>query len=223
MKSISTVNTSTTGTPNGTGLAIDASHSNGAYGISIQAHPASIGLVIDGASEGISVEGSNYGVFANCSGGRALAGFSNNIAVYGEGQYGVYAHGRSTSGIGLHADSDHANAIEAVVTGSGQVAVLGQGGAGTGVLAHSDSGTALRVEGLVQVVGHAVGQVTMAAGASSLAVSTPAATAASLVLLTPLGNPGTPLWISARAAGSFTIAAGRPLPAAVTIQYIVLN
>lgn len=83
--SISTVNTSTTGTPNGTGVAIDASHSNGAYGISIQAHPASIGLVIDGASEGISVVGSNYGVFANSSGGRALAGFSNNIAVYGEG------------------------------------------------------------------------------------------------------------------------------------------
>lgn len=53
--SISTVNTSTTGTPNGTGMSIDASHSNGAYGISIQAHPASIGLVIDGASEGISV------------------------------------------------------------------------------------------------------------------------------------------------------------------------
>lgn len=123
--------------------------------------------------------------------------------------------------------------MEAVVTGTSQVAVLAQGGAGTGVsssstsgtgvLAHSDSGTALRVEGLLQVAGSAVGQVTLAAGTSSLTVSAPAATAASLVLLTPLGNPRVPLWISARAAGSFTIAAGRPVPTAVTIQYLIVN
>jgi hypothetical protein len=133
---ISSVNTSTTaGVPNGTGLTVDMANSNGAYGTKVQAHPASIGLVVEGASFGVSVDGSNYGIFAACNGGRAVAGFSNNVAIYGEGEYGVYAHGRSTSGIGLHADSDNANAIEAMVAKAGQIAVLADGGAGIGVLA----------------------------------------------------------------------------------------
>jgi hypothetical protein len=221
---ISSVNTSPTpGAPNGTGLTVDVGNSNGAYGIKVQADPASIGLVVQGASFGISVDGSNYGIFADCSGGRAVAGFSNNIAIYGEGQFGVYGHGRGTTGIGLHADSDNANAIEAVVTKAGQAAVLANGGAGTGVVAHSDGGTALRVEGPLQVAGSAVGQVVSQAGATTMVVSTPAATVNSLVLLTPLENPRAFLWISARAAASFTISASRPLPGNLAIQYLVIN
>ncbi len=144
---ITSVNTSTTpGVPNGTGLTVDATASNGAYGINILASPVSIGMNVTGGSEGISVEGFNYGLIAESASGRAIAGFSNNIAVYGEGQYGVFAHGRSTSGVGLHADSDNANAIEAVVTQSSQVAVLAEGGAGTGLKATSNSGAALKCQ-----------------------------------------------------------------------------
>jgi hypothetical protein len=73
------------------------------------------------------------------------------------------------------------------------------------------------------VVGRAIGQATLAAGATSLTVTTSAATASSTILLTPLGNPGGWLWVSARAAGSFTISVSGRAPAAVAVQYLIIN
>jgi hypothetical protein len=62
-----------------------------------------------------------------------------------------------------------------------------------------------------------VGSVTMAANTRTLTVGNAAATANSLVLLTPLDNPQAFLWIGARSTGSFTIDASQPSPTNVTI------
>jgi hypothetical protein len=44
-----------------------------------------------------------------------------------------------------------------------------------------------------------------------------------MILITPLANPRAALWVSARANGSFTISASAPIPAGVTIQYLVIS
>jgi hypothetical protein len=69
----------------------------------------------------------------------------------------------------------------------------------------------------------ATGQVVLPRGARHLVVRDSAATATSLILLMPLSDPYGSLWISARAAGRFTINASGPLPAAVTLQYAIVN
>jgi len=115
------------------------------------------------------------------------------------------------------------------------IGVQGQsGGSGIGVKAISETGIALRAtcsasngvaihaEGLLQVTGAAVGQATLAAHTSAVTVTTVAATPTSLILLTPLSDPGTRLWVS-RAAGSFTIHASTPPASSVSLAYLVVN
>ncbi len=70
--------------------------------------------------------------------------------------------------------------------------------------------------------GDAVGQATLLKGKTSVQVSTPAATASSNVLLTPLNNPKAVLWVT-RATGSFTIHAFLRASSDVTIAFLVIN
>jgi hypothetical protein len=127
-------------------------------------------------------------------------------------------------------------------TSASGVGVLGQSnGSGFGVDASSASGTALRAragtankvalvaQGLLQLqpspAGGAspVGQVTLPSGTTSVAVTTPAATPQSTILLTPLNNPHAWLWVSGRTAGSFTVRASAAPPNNVAIQYLIIN
>ena len=77
--------------------------------------------------------------------------------------------------------------------------------------------------GKLEVQGNSVGSVTMAAATKTVTVSNAAATANSLIFLTPLEDPKAFLWIGARSAGSFTIDASTALPAAVTIGFLIIN
>ena len=94
---------------------------------------------------------------------------------------------------------------------------------GIGMHAQSEHGIALRVEGQLQVFGPSVGQVVTRGGETSLEVVTEAATEHSNILLTPLSNPKAFLWIDSRTAGKFSIAGSNPLPARLTIQYLIIN
>jgi len=69
----------------------------------------------------------------------------------------------------------------------------------------------------------ATGQATMPRAARALTVRDAAATSTSTILLTPLSDPHGTLWIGARGAGTFTIKASGRLPAAVTVQYLIIN
>jgi hypothetical protein len=126
----------------------------------------------------------------------------------------------STSGNGLTVSS---------TTGAGVEASSLQG---IGVWARSagsgPSGVGLRVDGCLQLAPNssgtsAVGQVTIPAGALTLSVVCPAATAGSTILLTPLGDPGVRLWIHARGPEYFIISASGPVSAQTDIQYLVIN
>jgi hypothetical protein len=84
------------------------------------------------------------------------------------------------------------------------------------------------VEGCLHLVANgqgtsAVGQVPIPAGVTTLSVVCPAATAASTILLTPLGDPGVRLWIHSRGPGSFTISASGPVSAQTDLQFLVIN
>jgi len=78
------------------------------------------------------------------------------------------------------------------------------------------------VKGSVHIEGQAVGQVTLPAGQAAVTVATPAATASSLVLLTPAANPQGQLWVRP-AAGSFTIEASTSPAQDVPIAYLVIT
>ncbi len=137
----------------------------------------------------------------------------------GTGRSGLFAEGVS-GGYGVYSKC------------RGGTALVGEGGSGTGLLAYSLGGgygvvaqsdhIALQASGHVQIQGDAVGQATMAAGATSVTVTTTAATTASNVLLTPLGKPRGSLWVT-RAAGSFTIHASASQTANLAIAYLIIN
>jgi hypothetical protein len=92
-----------------------------------------------------------------------------------------------------------------------------------GYYAGHDAGVALQViNGPIQV-GYAAGSTTIPAGTTTWEVAHPAVTADSLILLTPYGNPDAFLWISARGAASFTIAASQAVSTAVLIQFLIIN
>ena len=93
---------------------------------------------------------------------------------------------------------------------------------GTGVCAESVNGNALVVKGSLHIEGQAFGHITLPAGQASVTGSTPAATASSLVLLTPQANPQGQLWV-APASGSFTIESSTPPSQDVPIAYRVIN
>ena len=116
-------------------------------------------------------------------------------------------------GRGVVGSSTQGDGVEGFASGATNAAVA----------ASNPNGVGLRVRGSVQILGSSAGSVTLPAGATTQTVTAAVATAQSLVLLTPLQDPGARLWISGRAAGSFTISASGPMPAPVTIQYLVIN
>ena len=171
-------------------------------------------------SKGMGVLGTNnssgIGVRGTSVNGAGVSGASvNNVGVIGESDTGFYGvWGISDSGVGVFAETT---------------------GTGLGLDAFSKSGTALRArtgtsngvailaQGRILVSGSSVGQATITHGSTSLTVTNPAATANSLILLTPRSDPQVRLWVSATVAGSFMIKASGALPSDVTIQYFIIN
>ena len=133
-------------------------------------------------------------------------------AIFAEGGPGTGVLATSQSGTGVQGQSNTSTGVSGI-TESG-FGVTANGGSG---------GVALQVIGKVEVQGNLVGLVTMAAGKKTLTVNNAAATANSLILLTPLNNPQAFLWIGARKAGSFTIDASKALPTNVTIMFLIIN
>jgi len=179
------------------------------------------------SDNGVAVEATAQGstaVSATSNSGTALSAISDRgvgvIANGGGEAPGVTA--TADSGTGVEARSNTGAGVTGEsVTNTG---VAGITGTGIGVSADGGSaGVALRVIGKVQVQGNSVGSVTLAAGTKTLTVTNGAATADSLILLTPLDDPRASLWIGARSAGSFTIEASKALPAAVTIAFLIVN
>ena len=88
--------------------------------------------------------------------------------------------------------------------------------------AANGSGVALNVQGHMQVKGNSVGQATIAAGHTSVTVTTSAATTASNVLLTLLSMYKGTLWVTL-AAGSFTINCSAAPTSSIKIAYLIIN
>jgi hypothetical protein len=83
---------------------------------------------------------------------------------------------------------------------------------------------ALQVQnGTIAVTSDSVGTAILAKGKKTVTVSNPAATANSLIFLTPQDDPQGFLWISAHTAGSFTIKASAAPSADVTIGFLIIN
>jgi hypothetical protein len=172
----------------------------------------------------VAVSGSGTGVIAASTSGSGIAGSS------GTGT-GVFA--LSDRGIGVHAVGGGATAADPPPVSA--AAILAEGGPHTGLsavtstgigisaTATSPAGLALQVTGKVHIQGSSVGSVTMAANIKTLKVSNAAATADSLIFLTPLGPPQAFLWIGARSEGSFTIEASEETPNPVTIGFLIIN
>jgi hypothetical protein len=197
----------------GNGVGGNSTSGTAVFGIS------STGDGIYGQStSGIGVTGAT-----SASDGYGVYGLdTNNIGVYGEGITGVAGSG---TGTGVQGTSSSGTGVK------GQANAGGYGGdffSTSGIALHakantSGTGVALKLEGKLQVLGSSVGSTTMSSGTSGKTVTAGAATTHSIITLTPLSNPKVFLWISARAAGSFTISASASLPSTVTIQYLIVN
>jgi hypothetical protein len=204
------------------------------------ATPAPTGVYGIGGATGIGVNGVSYangqatgtGVLGASDQGVGVSGISVNTGVLGEGNPGVQGviyggaalkAAANAAIYGVGGGSANGSGVVGDATNSAGTGVLGLSTQGIGVHASSTNGPALQVDGRLTITGASVGQATIPAGASSVKVSSSAATAVSLVLLTPLGNPHAFLWVSARAAGSFTIKASAALAAALTVQYLIVN
>lgn len=138
----------------------------------------------------------------------------------GPGKSGVFGYNSTSTGFGLYGEADTGIAVNGGTTSG--IAVRGTGGT-SGIAVQAIGGSvALNVQGTVQVQGNSVGQATLAAGKTSVTVTTSAATASSNILLTPLGNPGGNLWV-VRASGSFTIHASKAPSANLSIAYLIIN
>ena len=199
-------------------------------GTALYAHSRGAGAAVIALSEGgtalnaLSL-GPAAGLYATSAAGHGVD------AVAG----GALGGGTCPRAAGVFADGGEGDGLYAVATaGDG---VVGVSHSGHGVDAFSAVGVAVRarggradgvallVEGRLQVRGAAAGEVVLEAGRRALAVTTPAATAHSQIILTPLGDPGAGirLWVSARAAGRFTIRASRPLRRRLAVQYLIVN
>jgi hypothetical protein len=166
------------------------------------------GIGVWATSTGTSTE-SIAGIFS-CSGGGA------GVSATSISGPGVFAE--SQSGIGVHAVGGGATGV---ATGGLEAAIFAEGGPGIGVLA--SGAVALQVIGKIEIQGNSAGMVAMAAGATTMTVTNPAATANSLIVLTPLDNPQAFLWVAARNAGSFTIDASGALLTPVNIMFLIIN
>ena len=186
---------------------------------------------------------SNVGVFAQSHSGigvRAVGGGASPAtaapitegAILAEAGPGTGVYASTSSGIGVEANSQSGTGVSAAsASGPGvqghsdtSTGVSGVTESGFGVTADGGSaGVALQVIGKVEVQGNSVGSVAMAAGTKTLKVNNAAATANSLIFLTPLEDPQAFLWIGARNAGSFTIDTSKALPDKVTIVFLIIN
>jgi hypothetical protein len=136
--------------------------------------------------------------------------------------HAIAAETTKINAAGLFANSESGPGIVATSTSNIAVDAFSKKG-GPAVRARCPNGVGLSVQGRLEVSAPAVGVITAQGGETSLHVHNPATTAGSTILLTPLGNPGAFLWINARALGSFTIGASQPLPAGLSIQFLVIN
>jgi hypothetical protein len=177
--------------------AVSASGTSGAGGI-VASSDTSTAIIAQGF-QGVGVWAIGGGV--NPTGGTLPVTAAAIFAECGPGP-GVYAI--SDSGLGVYAQSTTGTAVSAFA---------------------GAAGVALGVEGKIQInpEGHSVGSVTMEAGTKTLTVHNAAATANSLVLLTPYNDPQAFLWIGARNAQSFTIDASKALPTNVIIMFLIIN
>lgn len=191
----------------------------------------------DGVTPAVTAIGSNgsTGVSATSDGFHAIIGIATGnkgTGVTGQGINGNGVSGFSQSSDGVHGESNSASGVSGQSGSASGVlgsSVFGTGVAGSGlkfgsigVAASSLFGTALQVEGHIQVLGDAVGQATLPKGQTSVTVSTPAATTASNILLTPLDRLTGTLWVT-RVAGSFTIHAQHPESSNVRIAFLIIN
>lgn len=230
---------STSGTP-----AVTAVGTSGAHGIDI-GNDNTYGLYST-SSSGVAVLGqsdSGTGVTATSNSGTALVAQSTSstgIAVTSStgvaltagstDNYGIRAS--SLKGIGIYATAYGGNpaisgeasttnsGVEGVSTGG--YGVYGVSSTNAGIYAMSRSGPALIANGPIQVLGNSVGKATIPSGATSVTVTTSAATANSNILLTPLANPKGDLWVT-QAAGSFTIHTNASHGGSLSIAYLIIN
>ncbi len=108
------------------------------------------------------------------------------------------------------------------------VGVVGYSPISIGVVASSlDGPTALQIEGGIRIVGNSMGfplgrfSVT-ATGVASITVSNPFVEPGSIVLLTPEGDPGGPVWVTGTTQGSFVVNRSGTLPT-FNFAYLVIN
>ena len=205
------------------GIFAEGGSGNGV--VALTTNGTAITAIEDGGGNGVSAlsnggvavlataNGGGNGVNATSDSAAAVGASSNSgTGVEAISQSGPGVSGASASGSGVQGHSDTATGVSGVTE------------SGFGVTANGGSaGVALQVIGKVEVQGKSVGSVAMAAGTKTLKVNNVAATANSLIFLTPLEDPQAFLWIGARNAGSFTIDTSKALPAKVTIVFLIIN
>lgn len=194
------------------GVAVSASSTSGPGVEAISGSGPAVFAVSDSNSGVYAQSNSGIGVHAVGGGASPTTPPIPQLAIFAEGGPSTGVLATSQSGTGVQGQSDTSTGVSGI-TESG-FGVTANGGSG---------GVALQVIGKVEVQGNSVGSVTMAAGKKTLTVNNAAATANSLILLTPLNNPQVFLWIGARKAGSFTIDASKALPTHVTIMFLIIN
>jgi hypothetical protein len=178
--------------------AVTATGTNGAVGVQATSDSGTGLNASSGSFNGIHATSGGTG-----ASGLFAEGVSGGYGVYSRCRGGTAVVGEGGSGTGVYGYSD-------------------VGSSGFGVIAYSPNGTALQVNGPMQLKGSSVGQATLAAGKTSVTVTSPAATASSNILLTPLGNPLGNLWVT-RATGSFTIHASKAPTSNLSIAYLIIN
>jgi hypothetical protein len=205
------------------GIFAEGGSGNGV--VALTTNGTAVTAIEDGGGNGVSAlsnggvavlataNGGGNGVNATSDSAAAVGASSNSgTGVEASSQSGPGVSGASVSGSGVQGHSDTSTGVSGVTE------------SGFGVTANGGSaGVALQVIGKVEVQGKSVGSVAMAAGTKTLKVNNAAATANSLIFLTPLEDPQAFLWIGARNAGSFTIDTSKALPAKVTIVFLIIN
>lgn len=163
----------------------------------------------------VATSNNNAAVFAISTSGPAIIASTEGLAP------GVSVTTDTAIGVEVRSNTGTA-VVGSTVTSTG---VAGSTDTGIGVSANGGTaGIALQVVGKIEVQGNSAGQVTMPAGKKTLNVSNAAATANSLIFMTPLETPTQAfLSIGARSAGSFTIDASTAQTKPTTIGYLIIN
>jgi len=224
------------------GTAVQASSASGTAvfaqsGTGNVAHPPpGIGVHAVGGGSSATTRISQAGIFAEGGSGNGVVALTTNgtavTAIEDGGGNGINAGSNggvavlatdNGGGVGVNATSGSGTGVNASSNSGIGVSGSSETGVGVQATATAAAGIALQVSGKVEVQGNSVGSVTMAAGTKTLKVKNAAATADSLIFLTPLEDPQAFLWIGARNAGSFTVDASKALPDKVTIVFLIIN